>query len=537
MSRLSLSSRLEKISPGQYTSPTNTQNATEAQPPLHRPPVIPSLHPPTNDDGLDCLDAIFGDDDSCDEQQEHEDHPKYEEAQIRRNAVVDAKQPVPQPLPPLPPLPPHPPNFQPFFPPSSNLVYKANNIKHTASPRNAYPPRVVVASYPSLLATNPTTSAPTLPSSVYPTHPTTTLATADAIPCSDNDDDDEAFGSPAAKVQIARHGGSRVDTNPAIAIRDEAGGGADAGGKKKFQPPRMMMRPTVQKKDAGGSSGDVIDLSRCDAEARECRNANENTNEQNKRGQQPTSVLPFNGRIALFEYTTTAGGDDDHDAYGGYDARTGGWHQSKPPLGPPPLFTRGEENDNNNEDDNEMPMPMHVNGTGNDQPWWILLPDFVPVSILSTGWNPRDKSEVYIDYRNQFSGKSGGGATKASKEATRRRAKGQGDGGEGGDVRGTIGVGGKSGRNAHDAYGPQATGHWLTIDGVKTYIDAKGNQLTGRAAYGASLKECGKKVPSGGRKSGKTSTKATIATATKKRKKNSGGGGRGRTKKVSTGPP
>ena len=57
-------------------------------------------------------------------------------------------------------------------------------------------------------------------------------------------------------------------------------------------------------------------------------------------------------------------------------------------------------------------------------------------------------------------------------------------------------------------------GYWISVDGQKHYIDEKGKELTGRAAYAASLKERGKATPA--------------AAAVEKKKRKSGGGGGGR---------
>ncbi|KAK9805692.1 hypothetical protein WJX72_012245 [[Myrmecia] bisecta] len=41
---------------------------------------------------------------------------------------------------------------------------------------------------------------------------------------------------------------------------------------------------------------------------------------------------------------------------------------------------------------------------GGEEPWWMRFPDFVPISALGNGTNPRDGSTVHVDYKRQFSG-------------------------------------------------------------------------------------------------------------------------------------
>lgn len=145
----------------------------------------------------------------------------------------------------------------------------------------------------------------------------------------------------------------------------------------------------------------------------------------------------------------------------------------------------------------------------NTRPWWYRLPDLVPVAVLQSGRNPRDGSQVLIDYKNQFSGKSGGGATAEGKRAARAA----------GVAERAAGGGGGTGRGAkrQRGEGASAQGHWVTMDGQKVYIDAKGRELRGSAAYSASLKE-----------SGKGGTDAASGGGGKKKGKKGGGGGRRR---------
>ncbi|KAL4527990.1 hypothetical protein Ndes2526B_g07777 [Nannochloris sp. 'desiccata'] len=144
--------------------------------------------------------------------------------------------------------------------------------------------------------------------------------------------------------------------------------------------------------------------------------------------------------------------------------------------------------------------------------WWYRLPDLVPVSVLQHGHNPRDGTIVHIDYKNQFSGKSGGGATAAAKKAARAE-------GVASKSRGTKTVNTSSNRNNAEGSDNSAKGYWLTVSGVKTYIDSKGKEWTGRAAWTASKKESGKATEEsfgGGRKSTKKAAGGTRKRDTKK---------------------
>lgn len=115
--------------------------------------------------------------------------------------------------------------------------------------------------------------------------------------------------------------------------------------------------------------------------------------------------------------------------------------------------------------------------------WWYRLPDLVPVSVLVSGVNPRDNTPVYINYAMQFSGKRGGGATAASKAASRGRAAA----GEGGGTKAKR----ATKKAAAAGAGEARTGHWTTVNGVRTYNTADGRQLTGTRAFTAYSKDTG----------------------------------------------
>ena len=104
---------------------------------------------------------------------------------------------------------------------------------------------------------------------------------------------------------------------------------------------------------------------------------------------------------------------------------------------------------------------------GQCQPWWKRLTDFVPISALRSGYDPRDGSKVYIDYMGQFKG---------------TRSKQPDDTGTGGKK--------KQARTTKTA-----DGYWVTEDGVKSFVTNDGNRLTGKAAYAAYLKKKQGKKP------------------------------------------
>jgi len=105
---------------------------------------------------------------------------------------------------------------------------------------------------------------------------------------------------------------------------------------------------------------------------------------------------------------------------------------------------------------------------GKYQPWWKRLTDFVPISALRSGFDPRDGSKVHIDYMGQFSGTR----SKPSSDA--------------------VGIGAKKKRARTTK---TADGYWVTEDGVKSFVTNDGNRLTGKAAYAAYLKKKQAKKP------------------------------------------
>eukprot|EP00890_Picochlorum_soloecismus_P005173 jgi/Picsp_1/5657/NSC_03016-R1_hypothetical protein COCSUDRAFT_63555 [Coccomyxa subellipsoidea C-169] len=122
---------------------------------------------------------------------------------------------------------------------------------------------------------------------------------------------------------------------------------------------------------------------------------------------------------------------------------------------------------------------------GQCQPWWKRLDDFVPISALRSGYDPRDGSKIHIDYMGQFKG------TKSQ-------------------LSDDVGTGVKKKRARTTK--TDADGHWVTEDGVKSFVTNDGNRLTGKAAYAAYLTKKQGKKPTKKRRS------RTKKTATKRKK-------------------
>lgn len=168
------------------------------------------------------------------------------------------------------------------------------------------------------------------------------------------------------------------------------------------------------------------------------------------------------------------------------------------------------------------------------QYWWMRFADFVPVNCLKHGINPRHGGTVYIDYKNQFSGKTGpsvGGASAAARAVIRaenaearlnnnnnnNRSR-QYDYDDDNDDDDGDGGGGRRGRKRggkDDGNG----GYWQQEGGSNVYVQANGKKLYGQLGYRAYLREGGKSGGSGTRGGGGGN-----------RKKKAGGGGRGRRK-------
>lgn len=148
----------------------------------------------------------------------------------------------------------------------------------------------------------------------------------------------------------------------------------------------------------------------------------------------------------------------------------------------------------------DLPDVGGSGSAGGGEPWYMRLPDFLPVGAIDNGRNPRNGDAVYIDYLRQFSG-----------EKAPRAARGSGK--DAGAARGGADAGAAAGGAAGGRQG-----HWLTKGGAKVYVDAKGKRLTGRAAWSAYSKDTGKKGSRSGGGGG----------GVRKRRTKSGGGGRQR---------
>jgi len=99
-------------------------------------------------------------------------------------------------------------------------------------------------------------------------------------------------------------------------------------------------------------------------------------------------------------------------------------------------------------------LPKLVKDMNGDlKPWWTKLPDFVPISELREGKDPRDGSYIFIDYLGQFKGTR---EPSLDINASKRKRK-----------------------KTTEAKG----GHWVSIDGDKCFVTESGDTLTGRAAY------------------------------------------------------
>ena len=103
------------------------------------------------------------------------------------------------------------------------------------------------------------------------------------------------------------------------------------------------------------------------------------------------------------------------------------------------------------------------------QPWRARLPNFTPVRELPPQ-SFHDGELVFVDYEAQF----GGPRSAASKAFARREARAFG------------GVGAR-GRSAASTAPTAAVPRWFTDErGRKTFVDARGKSLVGKAAYAAS---------------------------------------------------
>ncbi|KAL0025614.1 hypothetical protein WJX79_008016 [Trebouxia sp. C0005] len=141
----------------------------------------------------------------------------------------------------------------------------------------------------------------------------------------------------------------------------------------------------------------------------------------------------------------------------------------------------------------------------NGPPWWERLPDFVPLSALKWGTNPRDGATVHINYKAQFSGQP---AARGHKKVSAREDLGNADDDiemldvEDENVQSTSkrsrsSKGRKHGSSSHDAreggegHTECRQGQWIHKNNHKVYIDANGRTLTGSRAYAKAQQDKG----------------------------------------------
>ncbi|KAA6418043.1 MAG: hypothetical protein FRX49_11961 [Trebouxia sp. A1-2] len=141
----------------------------------------------------------------------------------------------------------------------------------------------------------------------------------------------------------------------------------------------------------------------------------------------------------------------------------------------------------------------------NGPPWWERFPDFVPLSALKWGTNPRDGATVHINYKAQFSGQP---AARGHKKASARDDLGNADDDiemldvEDENVQSTSkrsrsSKGRKHGSSSHDAreggegHTECRQGQWIHKNNHKVYIDANGRTLTGSRAYAKAQQDKG----------------------------------------------
>lgn len=108
-------------------------------------------------------------------------------------------------------------------------------------------------------------------------------------------------------------------------------------------------------------------------------------------------------------------------------------------------------------------------------PWWKRFTDFVPVSELSSGRDPRNGSTVFVHYMSQFKG------TKIPQGSNINSNSNHSDS----DIR------------KHRKKNSIGGGHWVSRDGERCYVTDRGENLSGRAAYIAyrqSKQSTGKKL-------------------------------------------
>eukprot|EP00884_Botryococcus_braunii_P008104 jgi/Botrbrau1/17295/Bobra.0015s0052.1 len=109
-------------------------------------------------------------------------------------------------------------------------------------------------------------------------------------------------------------------------------------------------------------------------------------------------------------------------------------------------------------------------------PWWHVLPDFVPVAAIRHGIDPRNGARVHIDYALQFSGAPRPRAARQTRspkpkdnQAGRRKPATK--------------------RKSCGAEGAPKAGRWLTQQGQKVFVTSKGVRKTGQDAYREAMRK------------------------------------------------
>ncbi|KAL0020599.1 hypothetical protein WJX77_009541 [Trebouxia sp. C0004] len=151
---------------------------------------------------------------------------------------------------------------------------------------------------------------------------------------------------------------------------------------------------------------------------------------------------------------------------------------------------------------------------GDGPPWWERFPDFVPLSALKWGTNPRDGATVHINYEAQFTGQP---AARGCKKASARDDLGHADADvavldvedeeeQSSSKQSNSSRRRKHGSSSHDAreggegHTECRPGQWIYKNNHNVYIDANGRTLTGSRAYAKAQQDKGLSTkPSGQR--------------------------------------
>lgn len=146
--------------------------------------------------------------------------------------------------------------------------------------------------------------------------------------------------------------------------------------------------------------------------------------------------------VAIFDTVSDFEGSGDEEGYSHEEENEEDWHGDDAkdvilPVG------------------NLHGLPDMVMVNGLMQPWWKRLSDFVPISELAGGINPRDGSQVTIDFASQFKGTSmpSPGSEKKRNQTKKKTSS-------------------------------QSKGYWISDEnGEKCFVTPTGDTLRGRAGY------------------------------------------------------